>query len=192
MDIMKNIELYIKNMVCSRCIATVQYILNDLNINYISINLGIVSLKDEINSTNRDLLIERLSNVGFELLEDNKSKLISQIKSILIKNIHHEVKDIHINYSVILSETLNHEYTYLSKLFSSIEGLTIERYIIKQKIEKVKELIFYKEYTLSEIAFKLNYSSVAHLSAQFKKETGMSPSEFKKLNKPTHRRLDSI
>ena len=189
---MKNIELYIKNMVCSRCIASVQDILNDLNIEYRSINLGIVRLKNEINSTDRKLLIDRLSNVGFELLEDNKSKLISQIKSILIKNIHHDGRDGHLNYSVILSETLNHEYTYLSKLFSSIEGLTIERYIIKQKIEKVKELIFYKEYTLSEIAFKLNYSSVAHLSAQFKKETGMSPSEFKKLNKPTHIRLDSI
>lgn len=189
---MKYFELYIKNMVCNRCIASVESILNELNIDFSKIKLGLVRLKNDIDINKRNLLINKLDEVGFELLEDNKSKLISQIKSILIKKIHYDSEDDNLNYSVILSDTLNHEYTYLSKLFSSVEGITIERFIIKQKVERVKELIFYNEFNLSEIAYKLNYSSVAHLSSQFKKEIGMSPSEFKKLNKPSRRRLDSF
>lgn len=173
-------------MVCPRCITTVQNIFNELNIETKSIQLGEVSISIEINEAQKSQLEEQLIKSGFELLKDNKSKLIGQIKTIIVKQILHESDQTNINFSTLLSEKLYHEYTSLSKLFSSVEGITIERFIIKQKIEKVKELLIYNQLTLSEIAFQMNYSSTAHLSSQFKKETGMAPSEFKKMREQGH------
>jgi len=190
---MKNdITLHIKNMVCPRCTSTVQSIFNTLNIDVKAITLGEVIIASQINNSLKIELETKLSEHGFELLQDHNSKIISQIKALIVDHIHHNSTDLKINFSSFLSEKLNHEYTSLSKLFSSVEGLTIERFILKQKIEKVKEFLFYNELNLSEIAFRMNYSSTAHLSSQFKKETGMTPSTYKKSRKPSHRSLDSI
>jgi len=190
---MKNtITLHIKNMVCPRCTSTVQSIFNSLNIDVQSIKLGEVVIGSQLNKDLKLKLEVQLSEHGFELLEDHNSKIISQIKALIVDHVHHNVTDLKINFSSFLSEKLNHEYSALSKLFSAVEGLTIERFILKQKIEKVKELLFYNELNLSEIAFRMNYSSSAHLSSQFKKETGMTPSAFKKTRNPSHRSLDSI
>ena len=185
-------KLHIKNMVCPRCIATVEKIFNELNIEIKSVQLGEAHTSVDISETQKLQLEEQLLNNGFELLKDNNSKLIGEIKSLIVNQIHYSREPLKVNFSTLLSEKLNHEYTSLSKLFSSDEGITIERFILKQKIERVKELIFYNQLTLSEIAFHMDYSSVAHLSAQFKKETGMSPTEFKKLKKPGHQALDSF
>lgn len=185
-------KLHIKNMVCPRCIATVEKIFNELNIEIKSVQLGEAHTSVDISETQKLQLEEQLLNNGFELLKDNNSKLIGEIKSLIVNQIHYSREPLKVNFSTLLSEKLNHEYTSLSKLFSSVEGITIERFILKQKIERVKELIFYNQLTLSEIAFHMDYSSVAHLSAQFKKETGMSPTEFKKLKKPGHQALDSF
>jgi len=188
---MKN-KLYIKNMVCSRCITAVEDIFGELDIEVSAIQLGEVSTLFEINEQQKIQIEKELVKRGFELLEGNKSKLIGQIKSMVVNQIHHKSEKFKFNFSTLLSEKLNHEYTSLSKLFSSVEGITIERFILKQKIEKVKELLFYNQLTLSEIAFQMNYSSTAHLSNQFKKEIGMTPSEFKKIREPSHLSLDSL
>ena len=185
-------KFYIKNMVCPRCIETVAQIFSKLEIETLSIILGEVEVKSEIFAKQKSVLAKELENKGFELLQDKNSKLISRIKAIIIGLVHQNEEPRNINYSTLISEKLHHEYATLSRLFSSVEGITIERYILKQKIERVKELIFYDELTLSEIAFKMNYSSVAHLSAQFKKETGMTPTQFKNLRKPGHHSLDSF
>ena len=185
-------KLYIKNMVCPRCVSTVEEIFRKQDIEISTIELGKVSTPIKINESQKLRLKNILLENGFELLEDNKSKLIGQIKSIIVNQIHHQSESLKINFSVLLADKLSHEYTSLSKLFSSVEGITIERFILKQKIEKVKELIFYNQLTLSEIAFRMHYSSTAHLSSQFKKETGMTPSEFKKLQNPSRKSLDSF
>ena len=179
-------------MVCPRCIDAVTDVLNQSGIEFTSIQLGEVSLKNELEKNQKENLQQELLAKGFELLEDNKSKLISKTKSIIVSTIHHSDKELNVNFSTVLSEGLNHDYSYLSRLFSSVEGITIEKFILSQKVEKVKELLFYDELTLSEIAFQMNYSSVAHLSSQFKKETGMTPTEFKKQRKPQHRSLDTL
>lgn len=179
-------------MVCPRCISAVKNIMDSLKIEYTSIKLGEVIIPEKLTKSELLTLSNALKLEGFELLEDSKSKIIAQIKSIIIQHVHQLNKNLKVNYSTILSQQLNHDYTYLSKLFSSIEGITIEKYIVKQKIEKVKELMFYNEKTLSEIAFLMNYSSSAHLSSQFKKETGMTPSQFKKSKHPNHQSIDSI
>lgn len=185
-------KLYIKNMVCPRCIVTVKTIFETLEIPVADVQLGEVSLLTEPSESQKTKIEEELLKNGFELLLDHKSKIISQVKTIVVNQIHHVSDPLKVNFSVLLSESLNHEYTGLSKLFSQVEGMTIERFIVKQKIEKVKELLFYDQLTLSEIADQLDYSSTAHLSSQFKKETGMTPSEFKKIRKPSHQSLDSI
>lgn len=179
-------------MVCPRCIDTVQKLLDDLGIEATSIKLGEVITKRKINAQEKAQLQPKLIAHGFELLQDHKSALIGKIKSLLIEQIHYAKGNLNINFSTLLSDKLNHDYSYLSRLFSSVEGITIERFIMRQKIERVKELIFYDELTLSEIAFQMNYSSTAHLSAQFKKETGMTPTQFKKERKPGRQSLDAI
>jgi len=185
-------KVHIKNMVCPRCIAAVNNIFNELNIDVRAIQLGEVITDSELDEKQKDSLDKKLKLNGFELLQDQKSKLINEIKTIIVDQIHHNHQRLNINFSTLLAEKLHHEYTSLSKLFSSIEGITIERFILRQKIERVKELIFYDELKLTEIARLMDYSSVAHLSAQFKKETGMRPSVFKKLRKPDHHPLDSL
>ena len=190
---MKTIDIiFIKNMVCPRCIESVRSIFNEMNIETTSVQLGEVTTSNSISTSQKTELQELLNKKGFELLEDNKSKLISQIKSIIVDQIHHSHEVLKVNFSTLLAANLNHDYSYLSRLFSSVEGITIERYVLKQKIERVKELIFYKELTLSEIAFEMNYSSVAHLSAQFKKETGMTPTQFKDQSKQERKSLDVL
>ncbi|TDQ18957.1 AraC family transcriptional regulator [Algoriphagus boseongensis] len=184
-------QLLIKNMVCLRCIEAVEEIFSHENIKA-KVELGKVNLSQPISETEKEKLSVLLEKRGFELLEPGKSALISQIKTLIIQFVHHRETSQNENLSVLLSEQLNHEYTGLSKLFSSVEGITIERFYTLQKIEKVKEYLFYDELSLSEIAFQMGYSSVAYLSSQFKKETGMTPSEFKKNGQTSRRPLDLI
>ena len=184
--------IYVKNMVCPRCIASVTGILDQLGLSYSSVDLGKILLDYPMNTSQTIQLDESLKDHGFELLEDGKSSLISQIKSILIERINNAGGHRSENYSSFISESLNHEYTYLSKLFSQVEGITIEKFITKVKIERVKELMIYNEMSLSEIAEQLDYSSVAYLSSQFKKETGMTPSAFKKHGKDSRMGLDKL
>ena len=187
-----NLILCIKNMVCPRCIIAVEKIFNQLNIDYSTVNLGEVIIDSKLSISKRDELSKHLQNQGFELLEDVKAKTINQIKSIIIEQIHQQNEMSKVNLSTVLTEALNQEYTQLSKLFSSVEGVTIEKFVVKQKIERAKELLFYNEMTLSQIANELTYSSVAHLSNQFKKETGMTPSAFKKDRNLIRKSLDKI
>ncbi len=188
---MESRELYIKNMVCPRCIEAVAEIFSNENLEA-KVELGKVSLTQSISDEKKEKIGQLLKQRGFELLESTKSALISQIKTQIIELVHHSDTFLHENLSTFLSEKLNHEYTGLSKLFSGVEGITIERYYTLQKIEKVKEYLFYDELSLSEIAFRMGYSSVAYLSSQFKKETGMTPSEFKKNGQAKRRSLDGI
>jgi len=172
----------IKNMVCNRCILMIGQELEKQELQVRSIVLGEVELENESLSKEQfDRLDASLSLMGFERIDDRKAKLIESMKSLIIQFIHNkESSERKYNWSTVLSESLHFDYNYLSNLFSSVEGVTLEQYIIKQKIERVKELLFYDELTLSEIADKLGYSSVAHLSAQFKKMTGFTPSALKK------------
>ena len=183
---------YIKNMVCDRCKKTVTRILCDLGIEHMPVLLGEVHLVKQIDKPLKDKLSNRLLVEGFELIDNRKSRLIEQIKKALIELVQNEYPDKRINLSKFLAQQINHDYSYLSNLFSSVEGKTIEHYFIQQKIEKVKELLVYDELSLSEIAYKLGYSSVAHLSNQFKKETGLTPSHFKTIGASKRQSLDSL
>jgi len=187
-----DLQIHIKNMVCPRCIASVIESLKQVDIPYSSVELGRVILHSSLTADKKIQLDLDLKLRGFELLEDRKSLLISQIKNILIVQIQHSEYSITENYSTFISEKLSHEYTSLSRLFSQVEGITIEKYINKLKIERVKELIFYNEKSLSEIAELLSYSSVAYLSSQFKKETGMTSSEFRNQTKTARKSLDQL
>lgn len=184
--------LYIKNMVCDRCRKIVTNILCDLGIEHKPVLLGEVHLDKQIDKSLKKILGSRLLDEGFELIDNRKSRVIEQIKKVLIQLIQNEYPDKRENLSKYLAQQLNHDYSYLSNLFSSVEGKTIEHYFIQQKIEKVKELLVYDELTLSEIAYKLGYSSVAHLSNQFKKETGLTPSHFKTIGASKRQSLDSL
>jgi AraC-like DNA-binding protein len=186
--------LYIKNMVCPRCIKVVGEELEKLGITVNNISLGEV----RVTYAEENISIERISRAleenGFELLIDKRAKLIEQIKNYLINLIHYDdlEKYEHTNFSELLEKELDKDYHYLTSLFSSIENITIEQYIIFQKIEKAKELVKYGELTLSEIAYKLGYKSVQHLSNQFKKVTGLTASEFKKMTSNLRKPLDSV
>ncbi len=184
-------HLYIKNMVCNRCVMVVKDILEKAGQEVVSVKLGDAELRNSPADTEMEQIRKELNAVGFEILTDQKKRTIEQIKTIILTRIREGDLDSPQNFSAILSSALHRDYSYLSKLFSSSEGVTIEKYIIDQKIERVKELLAYGEHTLSEIAFLLNYSSTAHLSAQFKKVTGFSPSEFRKL-KDRRRPLDEV
>lgn len=190
------LELHIKNMVCNRCIAAVSNELNSLGLHPILVEMGVVRLEEnELDEHTRSLLQVRLKGLGFELLDNNRTRLIEQIKNLIIEKIHHaDTLEEKINWPKLISDKLFHEYNYMSALFSSVEGITLEQYIIRQKIEKVKELLFYDELSLGEIADRIGYSSIAHLSAQFKKITGQTPSQFKKTRAIDKNRksLDSI
>ncbi|MBK8503537.1 MAG: AraC family transcriptional regulator [Saprospiraceae bacterium] len=185
-------KYFIKNMVCPRCIQSVQVILTDLELTALEIGLGHILLTNELTSNEKKVLGGRLTEIGLDLLDDRNTQLINQIKSIIISEIHYREESALQNLSTVLSEKLHYDYPYLSRLFSSVEGRTIEKFVLSQKTEKVKELLTYNELTLSEIAFRMHYSSTAHLSAQFKKVTGMSPSEFKKLQYQNRKSLDTL
>ena len=187
-----NEMLYIKNMVCPRCVMAVETILEELNIPFSSVELGKVKVTAIISPDLKEKISHRLKSVGFELLESEKSVLVSQIKNIIIQQIHFSSNELKVNFSNYLAENTKHNYNYLSRLFSEVEGITIEKFITKQKVERIKELLFNNEKTLSEIAFEMDYSSSAYLSTQFKKETGLTPSAFKRMKLPKHQNLDNI
>ena len=184
--------LFIKNMVCNRCIMVVQDEMNKLGLEVENIKLGEVTLKKELTSGERDALEIALVALGFQLIDDKKSRIIEQIKNVIIELVHYQDNDAKTNLSEILSKKLHHDYNYLSNLFSEVESTTIEKYFIAQKIERVKELLVYDELSLSEIAFQLNYSSVAYLSNQFKKVTGLTPSHFKQVRDDKRSPLDKV
>lgn len=168
-------------MVSNRCKMAVKEELKKLGLHFIVVDLGEVDVMENISMAQRELLKQGLLEAGFELMDDKKSMLIEKIKNVIIEMVHHSDEVIKVNFSIYLSEKLNHDYTYLSNLFSEVQGTTIERFIISHKTERVKELIIYGEHNITEIAWKMGYSSVAHLSSQFKKVTGLSPSHFKNL-----------
>ncbi|PWK17179.1 helix-turn-helix protein [Arcicella aurantiaca] len=184
--------LYIKNMVCNRCIRDVKDIFHALNIPINQISLGEIEVEQGRLPAQLQSLKESLSNNGFELIEDKKVQIIEIIKTLVIQQIQQENKERNLNFSTLIVEKLNKDYSYLSSLFSSVEGITIEKYILLQKVEKIKELLVYNELSLSEIAFRLDYSSVQHLSTQFKKTTGLNPSYFKKLKDHLRKPLDQV
>ena len=181
-------------MVCPRCISAVEAELNKLNIKTKSIELGEVELlSDFIDEDVKHEFSENINKLGFELIESVEGKIVDKIKTLIIEFTHYKDSKIKVKFSEYLSKELEYGYSYLSNLFASVEGATIEHYLIKQKIERVKELLYYDELSLSEISYKLDYSSVAHLSTQFKKVTGMTPSAFKKLKDVTQRStLDEV
>ncbi|HMP99658.1 MAG TPA: AraC family transcriptional regulator [Cyclobacteriaceae bacterium] len=187
---------YIKNMVCKRCVMAVQQVFEKSGLQISKVVLGEVELKENnIDSDKLQTIDNELKALGFERIDDRKARMIEAMKNKIIQLIHHSERlDRKHNWSDILSEALHYEYNYLSNLFSSVEGITLEQYIIRQKIEKAKELLFYDELNLSEIADRLGYSSVAHLSAQFKKVTGQTPSEMKRSRHQAHVRkpLDQL
>jgi|SRR5690349_351236 len=185
-------KLYIKNMVCDRCIHVVTQVLDQAGVQQTNIKLGEVELKEEPSSAQINEISTRLKSYGFELLDDQRKKIIEKIKNTVVARIQEMDDEDTDNFSDILSRELHRDYSSISKLFSEVEGITIEKFIINQKIEKVKELLIYDEWSLSEIAFKLGYSSVAHLSAQFKKVTGFNPSAFKKLQEHHRKPIDKI
>ena len=185
-------KLYIKNMVCNRCIMVVKSELEKLGISPSSIILGEVTLSGGLSPQQKDALSKKLEGLGFALIDDRRARLIEQIKNAIIELVHYNNNDLKVNLSDYISEKLHHDYNYISNLFSEIEGTTIEKYFIAQKIERVKELLVYDELTLNEIAFKLNYSSVAHLSSQFKKVTGLTPSYFKQIKTNKRKPLDEV
>ncbi len=175
--------LHIKNMVCNRCIKVVKEELSSLKYTVASIELGEVQLREDLKDDDLGKIRQVLSNNGFELIDDRKSQIINRIKTLIIEYIHYDrEKPEHENLSEFLGKELGHDYSYLSNLFSSVEGITIEKYMINQKIEKVKELLVYDELSLNEISYQLGYSSVQHLSNQFKKVTGLTPTQFRKEN----------
>lgn len=184
--------LFIKNMVCNRCIMVVHSEMGKLDLDVKSIKLGEVILDKELSNEEKNTLEKNLTQLGFELIDDRKSRIIEQIKNIIIDQVHQRENEMKNNLSDVLSNKLHHDYNYLSNLFSEIEGTTIEKYFIAQKIEKVKELLVYDELSLSEIAFQLNYSSVAYLSNQFKKVTGLTPSHFKQIKEDKRKPLDEV
>lgn len=183
--------LIVKNMVCPRCVNAITQLFKELQIGVSEVQLGKVILQSGITSVQKEELAASLRKKGFELLDNRESKIVNEIKAIIIEHVHFQ-KPTDKNYSDILTERLHFDYPYLSRLFSSVEGKTIERYIMSQKIEKVKELLIYDELTVAQIAYELNYSSPAHLSGQFRKVTGMSPTSFKKLNQQFRIPIDKL
>ena len=184
--------LYIKNMVCDRCKAAVKNALQSLGLKPVSVELGIADIEDEIDKDKTDEIRTTLCDLGFELLEDKQKQIIDRIKSEIIELVHYKDNKSDVNLSTHLSGKLATDYSTLSKLFSESTGMTIERYVILQKIERVKELLFYDEMSVSEIALKMNYSSTAYLSTQFKSVTGMTPSQFKAAGKKSLKQLDKV
>jgi AraC-like DNA-binding protein len=182
-------KLYVKYMVSIRCKMMVIAELERLGFHYSSVELGEVEIEETLSQSQRDALSAALKRSGLELMDDKKSILIEKIKQVIIETIHYTDETLRVNFSNHLSEKLNYDYTYLANLFSEVEGTTIEHFIIKHKIERVKELLIYNELSLTEISYKLHYSSVAALSNQFKKVTGLTPSFFKHIK---HKRMGGL
>lgn len=181
-------------MVCLRCIKTVSLILQQSGIKVRNVKLGEAEVEGNVNKELKNQLSKSLSVEGFDLLDDKNSRIVEQLKTLIISEIHYEsgLKEESMNYSEFLAKQTGHEYSFLSKLFSSIEGITIEKYVIAQKVERAKELLIYDELNLNEIAWKIGYSSSHHLSNQFKQLTGMSPTEFKNGHSHERQHIDHI
>ena len=179
-------------MVSNRCKMAVKEELKNLGLHYIVVDLGEVEIMENISMEKRTLLKANLLRSGLELMDDKKAMLIEKIKTVIIEMVHHSDEIIKINFSDYLSEKMKHDYTYLSNLFSEVQGTTIEQFIISHKTERIKELIIYGELNITEIAWKMGYSSVAHLSSQFKKVTGLSPSHFKQLKDKRRSPIEDI
>ncbi len=179
-------------MVCSRCKMVVRGELEKAGIEFLSIDLGEIQLTKQPSDAQIDKLDEGLKHHGFELIDDKKSRMIEKIKNAVVKLVHHNNDTLKTNLSDYIADKLNYDYTYLSNLFSEVEGTTIEKYYIAQRIEKVKELLVYDELSLSEISDRLGYSSVAYLSSQFKKVTGLTPSHFKNLKEHKRKNIEEL
>lgn len=184
-------KLTVKNMVCPRCIEAVTKVFTREGINPVSVALGQVETEDELSPEKIDSLHVKLEAAGFEFVEDSRKQLVEKIKAIIIKHIHYNGEKGTV-LSEQLSTDLHRDYSGLSKMFSAMEGITIEQYVILQKTERVKELLLYNQLTLSEIAYQMGYSSVAHLSAQFRKSTGITPTEFRRQGASLRKPLDDV
>lgn len=185
-------KILVKNMVCQRCISTVQDILHKLDLPFDNVSLGEVDLARKITEEERARLEGLLNKVGFELIESRVNKIIEDVKKRVIEYLSLGMDSQEINLSVFITQKIPYDYSYLSDLFSSIEGKTIEQYYILQRIEKVKELIVYDQLSLTEISYQTGFSSVHHLSSQFKKVTGLSPSHFRKIAGEKRKSLDKV
>lgn len=179
-------------MVCGRCEMAVKKVLEEMKITALSVKLGEVEITADLDANQKQLLSKNLNALGFELLDDKISKTIERIKNRIVNLVHYQKDQLKINLSTYIADDLKQDYSALSNLFSETEGITIEHYFIAQKIERVKELLIYNELSLSEIAFQMNYSSVAHLSNQFKKTTGITPSQFKQLKDKKRKQIDEL
>ena len=179
-------------MVSLRCKMMVKEELKNLGIHYVVVDLGMVEISEDITTEQRELLAKNLRKSGLELLENKKSILIEKIKNVITEMIHYSDEIPKTNYSDYISEKLGHNYTYLANTFSEVKGMTIQQFIIIHKIERVKELILYDELNLTEISYKLHYSSPAHLSNQFKKITGLTPSFYKKMQQKRKKNLENM
>jgi len=184
--------LYIKYMVSLRCKMMVKDELKKLGIRYVFVDLGTAEILEDITAQQHEELKINLLRSGLELLDDKKSILIEKVKNVIIEMIHYTDELPEVNYSDYISEKLDYDYTYLSNLFSEVKGITIQQFIIIHKIERVKELLLYDELNLTQISYKLNYSSVAHLSNQFKKITGLTPTFFKKIKQKRLSMLENL
>ncbi|MDR7129685.1 AraC-like DNA-binding protein [Algoriphagus sp. 4150] len=185
-------KLYIKYMVSLRCKMMVKEELKNLGLHHVMVDLGVVEILENISPEQRALLKRNLLKSGLHLLDDKRSIIIESIKNLIIEMIHYSEELPKLNYSDYISEKLGYDYTYLANIFSEVKGLTIQQFIIIHKIERAKELLIYDELTLTEIAYRLHYSSVAHLSNQFKKITGLTPTFYKQLKDKRKQNLEDI
>lgn len=185
-------KIFIKYMVSNRCIMAVRELLKELGLHFIHLQLGSVEVMEELSSSEREQLRIGLSKTGLELMDNKKAILIERIKNEIIQMIHHLEEPLKVNFSQFLSEQLQHPYNYLSNLFSESQGTTIEQFMILHKVERIKELIIYDELNLTEIAYHMNYSSVGHLSNQFKKVTGLTPTHFKNMKEKRRGPIEEI
>ena len=185
-------DLHIKNMVSNRCKMIVKSELEKLGLQFKTINLGEVEITDDLSEENKNLLNINLKKSGLSLIEDKKGILVEKIKNSIIELVHYSENQLSINFSDYLSQKLNYDYTYLANLFSEHQNITIEHYFLSHKIEQVKELLIYDELNITEIADRMHYSSVAHLSNQFKKMTGLTPSAYKHLKVKKRKPLEKV
>ncbi len=185
-------RLYIKNMVCIRCKMVVKAELEKLGLHFVVVELGEVEILENISTEQHDQFKVALLKSGLELMDDKKSVLIQQIKNIIVELVHYSEEPLSIKFSEYLSQKLNYDYTYLANLFSEVQGTTIEKFYISHRIERVKELLVYDELNLTEIAYQMHFSSVSHLSNQFKKVTGLTPSHFKALKDKRRNMLENL
>ncbi len=185
-------ELHIKNMVCPRCIMFVKDLLEREGFTPLKVELGLAVVREPVTEEHRTALKQKLHDVGFELLDDQQQRIADEIRTAIIERVHYQKDESEENLSEYLSERLRRDYSALSKLFTEINGTSIEKYYVAQRVERVKELLTYGELTVSEIAHKMHYSSVAHLSAQFRNVTGISPTAFRQAKEHPLKTLDEI